>query len=138
MQHELKTWPEYYQKIITGEKRFEFRYNDRNFQVGDTLLLKEWDNTTKYYNGREVEVKVTYIFKPDPNAAELNGILDSYCIMSISLIHPPPITTEEAGRVFERNADSLLAYNKGIGMNKETFCDVIEVLLSSYQLISKK
>ncbi|MCH7799049.1 MAG: DUF3850 domain-containing protein [Planctomycetes bacterium] len=39
----LKIWPQYYQPIVTGEKKFERRKNDRDYQVGDQLLLREWD-----------------------------------------------------------------------------------------------
>ena len=44
MTHELKTYPKYFQETIEGNKPFEIRKNDRNFQVGDVLILKEWDN----------------------------------------------------------------------------------------------
>lgn len=40
MLHELKTYPKYFQETIEGNKLFEIRKNDRNFQVGDVLLLK--------------------------------------------------------------------------------------------------
>lgn len=59
MVHELKTLPEYFQEIIYGRKTFEVRYNDRNFRVGDTLLLREWENGS--YTGKAIERKVTYI-----------------------------------------------------------------------------
>ena len=50
MLHELKTYPKYFQETIEGNKLFEIRKNDRNFKVGDVLLLKEWDNIK--YTGR--------------------------------------------------------------------------------------
>jgi len=43
IQHELKCHPIYFERIVSGQKKFEVRKNDRNFQVGDTLLLKEYD-----------------------------------------------------------------------------------------------
>jgi len=41
--HELKCWSAYFIAISEGRKRFEIRVNDRDFQEGDLLLLKEWD-----------------------------------------------------------------------------------------------
>ncbi|MFM1640935.1 DUF3850 domain-containing protein [Aeromonas salmonicida] len=59
MKHELKIKPEYFAAIYFGEKTFEIRNNaDRNFQVGDTLLLKAWDGE---FTGDFVEKVVSYI-----------------------------------------------------------------------------
>ncbi|MDF8330531.1 DUF3850 domain-containing protein [Aeromonas salmonicida] len=59
MKHELKIKPEYFAAIYFGEKTFEIRNNaDRNFQVGDTLMLKAWDGE---FNGDFVEKVVSYI-----------------------------------------------------------------------------
>lgn len=41
--HELKTWPSYFRPIWDGEKTFEIRYDDRGFQRGDLVNLREWD-----------------------------------------------------------------------------------------------
>lgn len=40
--HELKIWPQYFQPVLNGCMKFQLRRNDRNFKVGDELLLKEW------------------------------------------------------------------------------------------------
>lgn len=59
--HSLKTWPEYFQVVWHGAKTFEIRKNDRGFQVGDSLHLREWDPETEKFTGREQIVRVTYI-----------------------------------------------------------------------------
>lgn len=61
MIHELKTWQFYYADVISGNKNFEVRKGDRNFEVGDTLHLKEYDPHSNTYTGRECRVKVGYI-----------------------------------------------------------------------------
>ncbi len=40
--HELKTWPESFRAVRAGAKTHEVRKNDRDFRVGDVLVLWEW------------------------------------------------------------------------------------------------
>lgn len=61
MTHKLKTWPEYFARISNGDKTFEVRKNDRDFQTGDVLWLKEFDPKTGTYTGNELTTTVTYI-----------------------------------------------------------------------------
>jgi Domain of unknown function (DUF3850) len=61
--HELKTWPEYYAAVLAGAKPFEVRQNDRNFQRGDVLRLREWDPHAEQYSGREAYFEVTYMLQ---------------------------------------------------------------------------
>ena len=60
---EKKTWPEYFQKILDGEKTYEVRVADFECNSGDTIVLKEWDPKTKDYTGREIAKTVGYVLK---------------------------------------------------------------------------
>jgi hypothetical protein len=46
--HELKIWPHFYEPVSQGKKTFEVRNNDRGFNAGDTVILKEWDPSGSY------------------------------------------------------------------------------------------
>ncbi|OGM31051.1 hypothetical protein A2630_00045 [Candidatus Woesebacteria bacterium RIFCSPHIGHO2_01_FULL_44_10] len=60
---EKKAWPEYFEKILSGDKTFELRLADFDVDEGDTLVLREWDPKTKNYTGRKIEKKVSFVFK---------------------------------------------------------------------------
>jgi len=75
--HELKTLPEYFQAVKNGHKTFEIRKNDRNFKVGDFLILKEWSHKAGY-TGESIEVVISYIFEGD-----WYGLDGEYCILAI-------------------------------------------------------
>lgn len=77
MKHELKCWPEFYRKIIRGDKTFEIRKNDRDFNEGDELWLREWHPVAEEYSGRETAVEVTYLIRGG------FGLLPNWCCMSI-------------------------------------------------------
>jgi len=50
-----KTWPEYFEKVLSGEKTAEIRLADFYVDVGDVLVLEEWDPFTEEYTGRKIE-----------------------------------------------------------------------------------
>jgi len=58
-----KIWPQYFEAVVAGKKKFELRLNDFEVTEGDTLVLEEWDPKTQAYTGRKVEKKVTYVGK---------------------------------------------------------------------------
>ncbi len=74
--HSLKTSPEYFNAVVDGSKNFEVRKNDRNFQVGDSLILKEWDGSE--YTGRIIKKEITYILDHTSGY-----VLEGYVVMGI-------------------------------------------------------
>lgn len=73
MTHKLKTVNPWFTDIWEGRKSFEYRRNDREFQVGDTLVLHEWVDAKA--TGREVRADVTYLYHCG----------DGYCVMQIEV-----------------------------------------------------
>jgi len=53
--------PVHFQAIIDGRKKYELRLADFDCEIGDVLVLKEWNRKIKIYTGREIEKKITYI-----------------------------------------------------------------------------
>jgi hypothetical protein len=92
--HELKTWPVFYKDIVNGTKTFEVRQNDRDFQLGDLLLLREYDPDAEQYTGAKTERVITYILGDNP-FFQLNAMV----ILGI-----PPLPQQEP----ERSADDIL------------------------------
>lgn len=57
--HHLKIGLTYFKAVREGRKTFEIRKNDRDYKVGDILVLQEY--TCGSYTDEECEVKVTYM-----------------------------------------------------------------------------
>ncbi len=56
-----KLWPQYFDIIHSGKKRFELRVADFDIKEGDTLILEEWDPETRQYTGRKIEKPVDFV-----------------------------------------------------------------------------
>lgn len=73
--HSIKTWMPYFQDILDGKKSFEYRLNDRAYQVGDEVIHKEYDHDKGEETGRQCFCTITYILR-GPHF----GLPDKYCI----------------------------------------------------------
>lgn len=65
MLHELKIYPDYFKAVIERRKTFEVRRNDRDFKVGDEVVLREYDPYADKYTGRIWYGDITYILDND-------------------------------------------------------------------------
>ncbi len=60
--HELKTWVlPFVATCIEESKHHEIRFDDRGYQVGDLLFLREYLKDEGLYTGRAREFEVSYI-----------------------------------------------------------------------------
>lgn len=93
--HHLKTWPEYFRAIKSGQKNFELRVNDRNFASGDHVTLEEWNPVTKEYTGRIAEYVIGFIVDSEW------GLQSGWCafgLLPMSECQPTPTAPDEQAR----------------------------------------
>lgn len=83
-EHVLKTDPAVFQNVLDGKKTFEIRFNDRGYQVGDLIVLKETKFTGQQmksgeplvYTGREIQKRISYVLSG-------YGLQDGWVILGI-------------------------------------------------------
>ena len=65
MVHVVKCKHTYFELVVTGEKKFEVRNNDRNYQTGDIFIMQEIEdeNGPAVYTGRFIICKIRYILE---------------------------------------------------------------------------
>jgi len=78
MTHALKTWPAYYEEVVSGNKPFELRKDDREFKSGDVVILQEYDPLRKKYTGEEEKFKIGFIYR----GTEF-GLKKGYCVFAL-------------------------------------------------------
>lgn len=78
--HHMKVWPHYFDAIILYGKRFEVRKNDRNYKVGDRMVMHVWDPIEQAYTQYGCTCTITYIL----HGGQL-GIADDYAVLGFKL-----------------------------------------------------
>lgn len=103
--HEVKTWPVPFEAVMSGKKTHEVRKFDRDYMVGDFLVLKEFiphkecngsgvlpDNGDTWpccpephgeYTGASIKVRVSYITQPGKF-----GLPENLGVLSIQRLPP--------------------------------------------------
>jgi hypothetical protein len=86
--HILKSWPKMFDAFISGAKRHDVRkVTDRSFEVGDTIVFREFDPRSNEFTGRECKAEVTYITSSSvPCPFFDSAIADDFCILSVNRV----------------------------------------------------
>lgn len=63
--HELKCWPAQFAAIRRGDLRFAIRKNDRQFAVGDLVILREFNPADTTYTGQTEERMITFLYSEE-------------------------------------------------------------------------
>lgn len=82
-EHDLKVWPEYFEALWANDKTFEIRKNDRDYQVGDVLRLREYSPGPDEYTGRQVERLVTYVMNGDDPKSFAFGLRPGFVALGL-------------------------------------------------------
>lgn len=78
--HKLKCHNVYFEALWDGTKMLDMRYNDRDYQVGDALIQREYDPDIQTFSGRWMMMRVTHIV----HAIDYPGLAPGYVAMSIA------------------------------------------------------
>lgn len=78
--HTLKLQEPYFTDVAEKKKTFEIRKNDRDYKVGDILLLYLYPQPNKDKLGK-IKAEITYILKDIPQF----GLMEGYCILGIKV-----------------------------------------------------
>lgn len=79
--HKLKILPAFFEPVLNGNKCFEIRKHDRDYKVGDYLVLNEFDNNK--FAGRKIAKEITYILQGSKQTKPY-GLKKGYSILSIT------------------------------------------------------
>ena len=91
--HTLKVVPPYFEPVYEGSKTFEVRKNDRAYQRGDMLRLREYDpalctrgckgrdKSCPAWTGRECVRRVTFVYSGDPR---FGGVEAGYVVLALT------------------------------------------------------
>lgn len=71
---EKKILPKHFDEVIHDRKRFEIRKDEDDLQIGDAVILEEWDG--EKYTGRKVGRNIVYILRDVPEY----GLMPGYVI----------------------------------------------------------
>lgn len=123
MNIQKKTWPEYFQKILDGEKTFDVRVADFTCTPGDILVLQEWDPQTKEYTGREIEKEITYVVPLKQFTFWKQEDLDTYGLQVMGLNNITPSIS----------LDSIIFYTNDIETVKDFYLNTIHLILEYQQ-----
>lgn len=77
--HKIRLGASFFEEVLSGEKSFELRKNDRGYKKGDILEMMEFKDGKN--TGRIVRVLVTYLLD------DFTGLEDGFCIMATRLLN---------------------------------------------------
>ncbi len=83
---EKKTWPDAFERILSGQKTYELRLADWECSPGDILILKEYLPEENEYTGREIRKKVGFVGKTKDQAYFAPEQVEQHGFQIISLL----------------------------------------------------
>ena len=76
--HVMKCDCKHFPAVMSGAKPFEIRKDDRDYTVGDMLVICEWDG--EKFTGRQTVKRITHITRG------FEGLAFGYCVLGIEAV----------------------------------------------------
>lgn len=84
--HRIKSWTQFFWAIKAGIKLHDLRKNDRDYRVGDTVVLAEYDMIKGAFTGETVTAEITFITSSQFPCAFSSAVLPAdYAILSLKV-----------------------------------------------------
>ena len=80
-EHEIKLSSKYFDDVKNGTKTFEIRKNDRDYNINDILVMREYTEN-KEYTGRYLEAVIIYILNNE------SFLQKDYVALGINIVPP--------------------------------------------------
>ena len=77
--HRIKCIEPYFTKSVKQEKLFEVRFNDRDYQEGDTVMMDSWDEVKNTIRGPYICADITYVL------TDFEGLKEGWCVFGIKI-----------------------------------------------------
>lgn len=121
--HFLKIWPQYYDMVEAGNKDWEIRKNDRNFKLGDIVILEQWDPETEIYvRGTELNPYKT---------KNLRRIITNVIHTAPGLKHGYVIFSHRHQTNVDKTQNQLIQFEV---YTEKDYLQIVESTLNTYQL----
>lgn len=76
--HHIKVESKFWDRVKIGVKPWEVRLNDRDYQTGDQVVLREWSPIKKEFTEEYKLYNITYLLQ-----GKQYGLKKGYCIFTL-------------------------------------------------------
>lgn len=138
--HELKTDPDVFDAVASGIKTCEIRLHDRDFKVGDGLLLRRTKYTGNQMHMRPEHCPLEYTGETCRRIVSHvltgYGLVDRWCILSfksVAPVAPPlPLTEERIAKVLAALEDAYETIICEFSHVPEKLTEAIEIMKAAH------
>lgn len=107
--HILKCIQPYFDEVVAGRKQFEVRLNDKDYQIGDRIIQKEFfmahGDGSGEFTGNEIDCgTITYILKDYP------ALKEGYIVFGLSMYTSSPTAKESGAEHPIRSYEEIVKY----------------------------
>lgn len=88
--HDVKSWTYLFDALESGKKHHDIRVMDRDYKVGDLMLMRRYDWGAKQYTGETAVRQISYITSAKHEACAFSPAVlhPKYAILSVERVKP--------------------------------------------------